>query len=214
MPALIEPASKPTAEYRAWDPRYPDVARSLVTALSPLPRFLSIDHVGSTAIPGCGGKCVIDLLALYEGGFLEETKDLLLAVGFVRQGPGFSHPWPNDRPMYLGLYRCKGEPFLIYVHVVHRASDEVRRFCTFKARLLQNPDLIAEYCSCKRQIIAEGITDTDTYAVRKRAFMHKVLGDDHALEQATPNQPSEPTATAHRNSPDGSGRQEERSPHY
>jgi GrpB-like predicted nucleotidyltransferase (UPF0157 family) len=186
MLPLIEPGSKPAAECHAWDPRYPDVVRSFVAALSPLPRHLSIEHVGSTAIPGCDGKRVIDLIALYEDGFLEEVKGRLLSVGFVRQGTGFSHPWPDDRPMYLGFYRWSGDRFLVYVHVVHQASDEVQRFRTFKARLLQSPDLIAEYCSCKRRIIADGITDTDCYAVRKRAFIHKVLGDDRVLARKEP----------------------------
>jgi GrpB-like predicted nucleotidyltransferase (UPF0157 family) len=172
---LIHNASKPIAEYREGDPRYPDVVRSLVSALESLPPFLAIEHVGSTAIAGCGGKGVIDLLALYPGGSLSEAKAFLLAVGFRRQGPEFSRPWPEDRPMYLGSYHWLDEPFLIYVHVVDRESNEVCRFRMFKERLLQDPSLLREYCACKRQILAEGITDTDDYAVRKWPFIRKVL---------------------------------------
>src|ERR1700691_5592140 len=119
---IIEPASKPKADYRDWDFRYPEVVGSLVSAMNPLPLFLAIEHVGSTAIPGCGGKGVIDLVAIYRDGFLEEAKGCLLAFGFCRQGTEFSRPWPEDRPMLLGFYRWKDEPFLIYVHVLHCES--------------------------------------------------------------------------------------------
>lgn len=86
--------------------------------------------------------------------------------------------------MYLGSYLSFGERFIIYVHVVHRTSDEVRRFRAFKERLAQDPVLLEEYCACKRRIIAEGVTDTDDYAVRKRPFFHKILGRDYALGKA------------------------------
>jgi len=86
--------------------------------------------------------------------------------------------------MLLGWYRWLDDPFLIYIHVVHRASDEVRRFRMFKERLMQNPDLLREYCACKRQIVMQGVVDTDDYAVRKRPFIHKVLGQEQALNQS------------------------------
>ena len=186
MQPLLHTATKPIAEYHERDPRYPEVVRSLVSALSPLPPYLAIEHVGSTSIPGSGGKRVIDLLALYEGGFLSDAKAFLLAAGFGKQGPEFSRAWPTERPMFLGTYRWLDEPFLIYIHVIHRASDEVRRYRMFKERLMQNPDLLREYCACKRKILTEGVTDTDDYAVRKRPFIHKALGQEYALRATEP----------------------------
>lgn len=182
MPLVLQPASKPLAEYREWDPRYPKVVRSLVLALGPLPPYLSVEHVRSTSISGSGGKRVIDLLALYEDGFLEEAKAFLLSAGFGGQGPEFSCAWPAERPMFLGSYRWLDGPFIIYIHVVHHSSNEVRRFRMFREILMQNPNVLREYCARKRQIVIEGIRDTDDYAVRKRSIIHKVLGDEYALK--------------------------------
>jgi GrpB-like predicted nucleotidyltransferase (UPF0157 family) len=194
MHPLIHPAAKPFAEYHEWDPRYPEVVRSLVSALGPLPPYLKIEHVGSTSIPGSGGKRVIDLLALYEGGFLNDAKAFLLAAGFGKQGPEFSRAWPEERPMFLGSYRWLDEPFLIYIHVIDGASDEVRRYRVFKERLMQNPDRLWEYCACKRQIVTEGVRDTDDYAVRKRPFIHKALGQEYGLREQRPDQLPDPTS--------------------
>jgi GrpB-like predicted nucleotidyltransferase (UPF0157 family) len=150
--------------------------------MDPLPPFLAFEHVGSTAVAGAGGKPVIDLLALYEDGSLEETKRFLLGIGFGTQGSEFSRAWPKDRPMYLGSYQWDNESFLIYVHVVHKASDEVRRFRLFKERLMTDARLLDEYCECKKRIILNGVSDTDEYAVQKRPFLHKALGREHALK--------------------------------
>jgi GrpB-like predicted nucleotidyltransferase (UPF0157 family) len=74
-----------------------------------------------------------------------------------------------------------GEDWLIYVHVVHVSSDEVRRFRSFRKLLTDNPELVAQYCMLKRDIVASGITDTDDYAVQKRAFFRAALGAEHKL---------------------------------
>jgi GrpB-like predicted nucleotidyltransferase (UPF0157 family) len=181
MNAVVERASKPKAEYHDWSPKYSEVVASLLEQLRPLPPFLAFEHVGSTAIPRCGGKGVLDLIALYDDGFLEPAKRFLVEVGFARQGPEFAKPWPDERPMFLGYYWQSKIRFLFYVHVLHHASDEVRRFRTFKSRLTENPALVDEYCALKRTIVKSGVTDTDIYAAQKRFFMHKVLGADHAL---------------------------------
>jgi GrpB-like predicted nucleotidyltransferase (UPF0157 family) len=182
MQPFIEPASKPILEFRDWDPRYPEVVKSLIAAFGP-PAHLEFEHVGSTAIPGCGGKGVLDVIALYPAGYLDAAKAFLQSVGFSRQGPEFSDPWPDERPMFLGYYRYQGVRFLVYVHVLDRASDEVRRFRDFKAFMIGNPPLLAEYCRTKRQIIRDGVTDTNEYAVRKRPFMRQVLGAAHPLKK-------------------------------
>jgi GrpB-like predicted nucleotidyltransferase (UPF0157 family) len=179
---IFQSASKPVAEYHDWNPRYLEAVRCLLLDLGQLPPGVSIEHVGSTAVPGCGGKAIIDLLALHPVSALEETKAWLLSLGLSRQGPQFSRAWPESRPMYLGWYLFMRQPFMIYVHVVRHTSDETRRFREFRDLLSSRPDLIAEYCRLKRQILSAGITDTDEYAVRKRPFMHAALGARHTLE--------------------------------
>jgi GrpB-like predicted nucleotidyltransferase (UPF0157 family) len=37
---------------------------------------LTVEHVGSTSVPGCSGKGVIDLMVVYPPGLLKDTKTL------------------------------------------------------------------------------------------------------------------------------------------
>ena len=53
-----------------YDPRAPEVARRVTEIIHrQLPHVL-VEHVGSTAVPGCAGKGVIDLLIPYREGEL------------------------------------------------------------------------------------------------------------------------------------------------
>jgi GrpB-like predicted nucleotidyltransferase (UPF0157 family) len=178
---IFEPASKPLAGYREWDSLYPEVVRSLMPQLGQPRTDVTFEHVGSTAVAGCGGKGVIDLLALYLDGALDEAKSWLLSLGLVGQGTEFSRAWPESRPMYLGWYQYGGKQWLVYVHVVNSASDEVRRFRDFRDLLAGSAELIAEYCELKRSIVTSGVSDTDEYAARKRSFFRSALGARHGL---------------------------------
>jgi GrpB-like predicted nucleotidyltransferase (UPF0157 family) len=178
---IFRRATKPSANFRAWDPRYPDVVASLVAAVGERPAGVTLEHVGSTSIPGCGGKGVIDLIALYPAGALETAKTWLFSLGLITQGPEFARAWGDTRPMYLGSYVHDHEPFLVYVHVVCALSDEVRRFRDFRQTLSSSPALVEAYVTLKHEILADGVTDTDEYSVRKRPFMRQVLGDLHHL---------------------------------
>jgi GrpB-like predicted nucleotidyltransferase (UPF0157 family) len=45
--------------------------------------------VGSTSVPGCAGKGVIDLMVVYPPGHLDDTKAVLADLGFQRQLSSF-----------------------------------------------------------------------------------------------------------------------------
>ncbi|MFP4054252.1 MAG: GrpB family protein [Phycisphaerae bacterium] len=178
---IVEPAQRPPARYVPYDPKWAAVARDLAQAASRRAPWLQIDHVGSTAVPYCGGKGIVDLLAIYPPGRLHQAVETLTDMGFVPQGPDFPHPFPEDRPMLLGTYHVDGEPYTVYVHVLSADSPEVRRFRIFRDRLAAQPELMRRYCDVKRRIIAQGVTDSDRYRRAKQAVIEEILGEDLKL---------------------------------
>ncbi len=173
-------AEKPRAGFRVWDPRYPEVADLVRRAVESASRAVSIDHVGSTAVPDCPGKGVVDLVALHDPAKFDEAKSLLTALGFVPQTSDFQRQWPEHRPMLLGHVAHKEATYLVYVHVVVRDSYEAERFRIFRDRLRDDEELRSKYVEVKRSIIARGITDTDEYAVLKRPIIHEILDDRYS----------------------------------
>jgi len=135
------------AECREWDPSAPAVAQRLTDLIMAQAPTVVVEHFGSTAVPGCAGKGVIDLLVLYPAGQLEVAKDALQTLGFQHQGG--RDPFPEDRPMRVGAIQRVGEIYRIHVHVVSSDSPEAAELLGFRDRLRASPDLIAAYIANK-----------------------------------------------------------------
>ena len=112
----IEPYLDAPASYHEYDPDVPTVARLLNATVMAVGAGLAIEHIGSTAVPGCAGKGVIDLMVLYPSGDLALAKRTLDELGFQRQGT--RDPFPEDRPMRIGTVAHNGKRFRVHVHVI------------------------------------------------------------------------------------------------
>ena len=176
---IIGPYQKPQATFHPYDHRSPEVAKHLIKlAESYLPE-VTIEHIGSTAITGCPGKDIIDLMALYPKGRLDVVKELFLAMGFQRQGKEFRNRFPDTRPVMMGTFEFDNKSFLVYIHVIQEDSYEAVRFRIFRDRLCNDSELLSAYIAEKKRIILEGIVDTDEYAEMKRSIIQRILGDDY-----------------------------------
>jgi GrpB-like predicted nucleotidyltransferase (UPF0157 family) len=181
MDKIFKSAIKPQAHYVDYDPLYPVVAQEIERKIISQRHNLQMEHIGSTAVFGCGGKGILDLLAIYPEGELDSTRDYLLSLGLVKQGPEFKNPWPNHRPMLLGWYPHNGKEYLVYVHVVAQGKPEIQRFLLFRERLSSTPTFLSNYVAEKKRIVDEGVQDTDVYAQLKRPVIHEILGAQHQL---------------------------------
>lgn len=165
----IGPYFRAPAVCHDYDPRVPAVARRIASIITSRLAALTVEHVGSTSVPGCSGKGVIDLMVLYPPGLLENTKAVLADLGFQRQLS--SDPHPEDRPMRTGSVQYQGSTFRVHAHVLAMDSPEAEQLRTFRDRLRTDPHLIAAYVARKQEIIASGITDTAEYARAKGPFL-------------------------------------------
>ena len=134
-----------------------------------------MEHVGSTSVPGCAGKGVVDLMVLYPPGQLSEVREGLDALGFQRQTG--RDPFPEQRPMRIGSIEFDGTRFPLHAHVIASDSPEVSELRTFRDRLRGDPMLLDQYVALKRKIIGEGVTDSLEYSIRKGDFIAGILRD-------------------------------------
>jgi GrpB-like predicted nucleotidyltransferase (UPF0157 family) len=156
-----------------YDPRAPEVAarvRDLIRSHSP---EVEVEHIGSTAIAGCAGKGIIDLMLLYPDGGLESARDVLDQLGFQHQSN--RDPFPESRPMRVGAIEHDGSIFRLHVHVLAASSPEMNELRAFRDRLRARPDLLTAYVERKRAIINSGVSDTLDYCDAKSAFIRDVL---------------------------------------
>src|SRR5215469_6087174 len=95
-----------------YDPRWPDVFLSIAEPVQAAfgERLVSIDHVGSTSVPGCAAKPIIDLdVVIRSEGDVRWAIERLALIGYRHQGdlgvPGreaFDAPdWAPRQHLYL-----------------------------------------------------------------------------------------------------------------
>jgi GrpB-like predicted nucleotidyltransferase (UPF0157 family) len=164
------PYPPPPPALRPWNPRAPEVAARVVAMIAERLPETAIEHVGSSAVPGCAGKGYLDFVIPFrDDSHLGAINDLLFGLGFGRQRN--RDPFPETRPMRIGAIDYEGEPYLLHVHVVPEKTHEMADLIDFRDRLRADPALVAEYVATKRAIIDAGVREGDDYADRKGKFI-------------------------------------------
>ena len=130
----------------------------------------TVEHVGSSSVPGCAGKGVLDLAIPYrDESHLNVINDALFALGLGRQRN--RDPFPETRPMRTGAIEDQGETFFLHVHVVPDRTHHLVELVDFRDRLRADPALVAEYVAVKRAILDAGVRDGGDYAEKKGTFI-------------------------------------------
>jgi len=96
----------------------------------------------------------------------------LLGLGFVRQrGPD---PWPPERPMLEGTYRCRGAVFGVHAHVVPTTDPDVKQMAAFRDLLRGDRRALETYAAEKRRIV-EHTDDVREYTDAKTDVIARLL---------------------------------------
>jgi GrpB-like predicted nucleotidyltransferase (UPF0157 family)/GNAT superfamily N-acetyltransferase len=172
-PPAIGTYRQQPAACQPWDPRSIAVAQRLATLIAAACPEAAVAHVGSTAVPGCDGKGVIDLLVDYGPAGLERARAALDGLGFQRQSS--ADPFPEERPMRVGEFVHDGVGFRVHAHVVAAGSAEALELVAFRDALRADPALLAAYVTEKRAVIAAGISDPAGYSRTKAGFIRRWL---------------------------------------
>jgi GrpB-like predicted nucleotidyltransferase (UPF0157 family) len=167
--AILSPA------YVEYDPATPAVAQHVVTLIEAAAPWAKAEHIGSTAIPGCAGKGIVDLVTLYPRGRLEHTRRAVDGLGFQPQRAG--HEFPEDRPMRVGAIEHGGRMYRLHVHIVAADSAEAKALYRFRDVLRIDGQLRDAYQAKKRAILESGTSDPAGYTHAKGEFINAVIGN-------------------------------------
>jgi GrpB-like predicted nucleotidyltransferase (UPF0157 family) len=161
--------------FRPYDPRFPEVARRVATLIEAQMPDARVEHIGSTAVPGCAGKGIVDLQLLYPPGRLADARDTLDGLGFQRQ-TGLD-PFPEERPLRVGTIAHDGTVYRLHVHVVAEADAEATQLRYFRDQLRADPALLAEYVASKQAALASGVSNNIAYGQAKEPVIRKALAN-------------------------------------
>jgi GrpB-like predicted nucleotidyltransferase (UPF0157 family) len=170
----------PADAFRPYDERSPAVAARVASLIQARMPDAVVEHVGSSAVPGCAGKGVVDLMVNYPPGRLDAARAAVDGLGFQRQAN--KDPFPEERPLRVGAIEHDGAIFRMHVHVIAADSPETVEQLGFRDALRSDPELMREYVELKRQVLASGASDNVAYNRGKQDLIWRVLGRESAPE--------------------------------
>jgi GrpB-like predicted nucleotidyltransferase (UPF0157 family) len=173
--APIEPYPRQPVEFLAYDPRAPEAAQYVIDLIQARVPGVTVEHVGSTAVPGCAGRGAIDLMVLYSSAPIEPILAGLDALGF--QWVQRNNDLPNEWPKGAGAVRYQDSLFRLHIHVQPVDHPTVAEKRAFRDRLRADPNLRAEYMARKQAILKAGITDPIEYTAAKAGFVQQALDE-------------------------------------
>ena len=160
---------KKRIELEDHDPRWADkfthYAQIIKNALGAT--ALSIEHVGSTSVPGLAAKPIIDIVVVVENSSSEDAYlPAFVAAGYtlrVREPE-----WHQHR-----MFRTLGLD--VHVHVFSHGCVEVERMLAFRDHLRGAADDRQLYESVKRQLVRRDWPDMNAYAQAKSEIIAEIL---------------------------------------
>jgi GrpB-like predicted nucleotidyltransferase (UPF0157 family) len=130
----------------------------------------SVEHIGSTAVPGLAAKPIIDMLAV-----VENIDDAPPATARLQAVEWIHAPEPTDA-IDRSLSFCT--PSIAHrthhLHVVEDASEGWRGWLAFRDYLRAHPDIAAEYATLKTDLATRhgaNPNDRDAYRSGKSDFI-------------------------------------------
>jgi 5-(carboxyamino)imidazole ribonucleotide synthase len=167
----IGPYERLAAEVHEWDPRTVDVAARVSELVRARRPDLTVEHIGSTSVPGLPGKGIVDLSIETDADDVPRIVAMLYDLGFQPQ-PG-PDPWPPTRPMPVGSLDLDGVRYRIHLHVQPRGGDFPRDIA-FRDALRSDPELRRQYEGLKRGITDAGPVEGLRYTHSKTAWILQV----------------------------------------
>lgn len=172
--ALILPYAGSRTGYVEYDPGAVGAAAQAAALIEAAVPWLQVEHIGSTAVPDCAGKGIVDLMALYPAGKLAATRVAIDSIGFQRQKAG--HIFPEKRPMRIGAIMHDGKRYRLHLHVIGANSPEKETLRRFRDALRADPTLRDAYQAKKRAILLSGLREPRDYTHAKGEFISAVIG--------------------------------------
>lgn len=133
--------------------------------------LLCIEHVGSTSVPGLGGKGIIDIAIAMPNK--EAIVSQLQELGYEFR-PRFS----TQERLYFVIDLPDPEEGVrrYHVHVMSDKSSEWQDFLSFRDALRADPQLMQEYAALKEQAAGQADGMGAVYRKWKEPLFAKILG--------------------------------------
>jgi len=127
---------------------------------------VTFHHIGSTAIPGCEAKPVIDILGVTnEIGKIDGFNEPLEAIGYIALG---------EYGMKQRRFFRKRDGCAVNLHIFEDSDPEVARHLRFRDYLSRHPEDVKRYSELKNELASKSSADMAHYVLGKEGFIKEI----------------------------------------
>ena len=169
-----------TIEIVPYDPRWPaifaELSRVVAGALGPL--ALSIEHVGSTSVPGLAAKPIVDMdVVIVSRSLLPDVLRALAPLGYIHRGDlgiagreAFAHERPDVPRDGSGRVWPAH-----HLYVCPQDNAELGGHLALRDYLRAHPESALAYVELKRRLARQFPHDIEGYIEGKATFIQGIL---------------------------------------
>ena len=152
-----------------WPTLFRRVRHELLSVF--VPTAVSIEHIGSTSVPGLSAKPVIDVLL--GANSLSEIESNIGSLD--RLGYTYVSKYEHELPLRRYFVKAADTSLRIHLHAVELESRFWQDHLMFRDLLRSDADLRSTYQSLKLRLAHEHAHDKAAYSTAKGAFIQAVL---------------------------------------
>ena len=164
-------------ELRSYDRNWAAVYQVLRGYIERNVRDVSVEHIGSTAVPELKSKSMVDMLVITQRQDLQEVKRALVALGFHERDVWVD---TEDKPYVCGSVVHAGTTYDVNVHVCRLDSATHVNSLRFRDALRREANLRREYEAIKMKAIREVGNNPEEYNKFKSRFIQRVIEAESA----------------------------------
>ena len=153
-----------------YDPDWPSAFDRIRAKLEELlkPYVVTIEHIGSTSIPGTAAKPLIDIDIILRGmDDVAPATQLLLAQNYEARGNRY------EPDVWAFMLRDGTPPERIYLCQPNNPTHQRR--IIFRDYLRSHPSSAAAYVALKQELATKFRDDGDRYTASKRDFIDTII---------------------------------------
>lgn len=153
----------------SWPQRFEEERGALLERLGDTVQ--DIQHIGSTAIPGCAAKPIIDLMV--------GVDELNVDDALTEKLKEFGYEYFGEFGIPGRHFFRKGDPRTHHLHWVRIGGDFWEHQILFREYVTAHPDELKKYVELKRQLAAKYHHDRPRYTSSKTDFIEALMTRAH-----------------------------------
>ena len=164
-----------------WKNEFEQIKKELMSVVSDI--VISVEHVGSTSVPGLHAKPIIDIDIVIDYKKFEKVKAQLVKIGYFHMGNlGIEgrEAFKYKERLIDGIdspacqYQDKSHLMEHHLYVCDKNSDELKRHLVLRDFLRDNDEYCKKYADIKLEMANKYPHDIDRYILGKEPIILEI----------------------------------------